>query len=129
MNIARIDAATGEVLNVEVWTQAPEDTAEHLFREATGGAGIGCTWDGEAFVLPPAPTPPRRLIKKSVVQERVNAIGKLGTVLAALNAEPLYFARWFAPDWPNVYFDDPAMLALLSAVGCTQGEIATITAA
>lgn len=72
--------------------------------------------------------PPRRLIKKSVVQERVNDIGKLGTVLAALNAEPLYFARWFAPDWPNVYADDEGLLAVLTAVGCTEGEIAAITA-
>ena len=129
MKIARIDAATGDVINVEVWAEAPDDTAEHLFREATGGAGKGCTWDGEAFVLPTPDPAPRRLIKKSVVQERVNAIGKLGTVLAALNSEPLYFARWFAPDWPNVYADDEGLLAVLTAVGCTEGEIATITAA
>ena len=131
MNIARINAATGEVLNVELWAQAPDDTAEHLFREATGGAGIGCTWDGEAFVLPTPDPPPRRLIPKSVIQERVNDIGKLGAVMAVLRSEgqEINYARWFAPDWPNVYFDDPAMLTLLAAVGCTEGEIATITAA
>lgn len=84
------------------------------------------TADQEALASRPAP---RRLIKKSIVQERVNAIGKLGTVLTALNAEPLYFARWFAPDWPNVYADDEGLLAVLTAVGCTEGEIATITAA
>ena len=76
-----------------------------------------------------SPGLPDRPFKKSIVQERVNAIGKLGTVLAALNAEPLYFARWFAPDWPNVYADDEGLLAVLTAVGCTEGEIATITAA
>ncbi len=131
MKIARIDAATGEVINTELWAQVPDDTAEHLFRELTQGAGIGCTWDGEAFVFPPAPEPPRRLIPKSVIQERVNDVGKLGAVMAVLRSEgqEINYARWFAPDWPNVYFDDPAMLTLLAAVGCTEGEIATITAA
>lgn len=75
------------------------------------------------------PEAPRRLIPKSVVQERVNAVGKLGAILTALNAQPIYFARWFAPNYPNVYFDDPDMLALLAAVGCTAGEIVAITAA
>lgn len=57
MKIARIDAATGEVINVELWDTPPDDTAEHLFREATAGVGIGCTWDGEAFVAPIPPVP------------------------------------------------------------------------
>lgn len=75
-----------------------------------------------------ADPPPRRLIAKSVVQERVHAIGKLGDAFAALNAQPILFGRWFAPDWPNVYFDDEALLALLAAIGCTQAEIDAITA-
>lgn len=74
------------------------------------------------------PEAPRRLIPKSVVQERINAVGKLGAALTALNAQPLYFARWFAPNYPNVFFDDPDMLALLAAVGCAAGEIEAITA-
>lgn len=57
MKIARIDAATGEVINVEVWANVPDDTAEHLFRIATAGVGIGWTWDGEAFVAPIPPVP------------------------------------------------------------------------
>ncbi len=71
---------------------------------------------------------PRRLIPKSVIQERINEIGKLGVVMTALLAQPLYFSRWFAPNHPNVYFDDADMLALLDAVGCTPDEIATVTA-
>ena len=74
------------------------------------------------------PAPPRRLIPKSVVQERVNAIGKLDEVLAILNSQSIFFARWFAPDWPNVYFDDEGLLQILSAVGCTPDEIETMTA-
>lgn len=77
-----------------------------------------------------APAPQRRLIPKSTVQERVNATGKLDAVLALLLApgNAIYYARWFAPDWPNVYFDDPGLLLILGAVGCTAPQIATITA-
>lgn len=72
--------------------------------------------------------PARRLIAKSVVQERVDAEGKMGDALTALLSQPLQFARWFAPDWPNVYADDEGLLMLLAAIGCTEGQIATITA-
>lgn len=74
------------------------------------------------------PPPARRLIKKSIIHERVHATGKLGDVLAVLQSNPIYYARWFAPDWPEVYFDDEAMLAVLAGVGCTPEEIAVITA-
>ena len=72
--------------------------------------------------------PPRRLIAKSVVQERVNDLGKLGAAFAALNADPVSFGRWFAPDWPQVFADDEGLLTLLAAIGCTEEEIATVTA-
>lgn len=76
------------------------------------------------------PDAPRRLIRKSVVQERAEALGKFADLFALLLSYEggIHFGRWFAPDWPNVYFDDPAMLTLLDAVGCTSEEIATITA-
>lgn len=74
------------------------------------------------------PAPPRRLIKKSVIHERVNAVGKLESVLAVLQTQAILYARWFAPDWPEVYFDDPNMLAVLNGVGCTPEQIAEITA-
>lgn len=72
--------------------------------------------------------PSRRLIPKSVVQERVNAVGKLGVAFSALQADPISFGRWFAPDHPNVYADDERLLQLLSIIGCTAEEIATVTA-
>jgi hypothetical protein len=68
------------------------------------------------------------MIPKSTIQERVNNIGKLGAVLSALQTEPINYVRWFAPDWPQVYFDDAGMLAVLKAVGCTDAQIAIITA-
>lgn len=90
--------------------------------------GPGWTYDGEDFIAPPQPDPPRRLIDKSVVQERVNAIGKLDDVMALLNSQAIYFARWFVPGWTEVYFDDADLLAILAAVGCTPAQIETITA-
>lgn len=60
---------------------------------------------------------PRRLIPKSVVQERLNEQGKLDDAFAILQATPLHFGRWFAPNHPNVYFDDEGLLAVLTAIG------------
>jgi hypothetical protein len=77
---------------------------------------------------PPSPEPGRRAIAKSVVQERVNAIGKLGAVMAVLNSQPIFFARWFAPNWPEVFADDEGLLQILAAVGCTEAEIAMVVA-
>lgn len=74
------------------------------------------------------PPPERRLIKKSVIHERVNDAGKLDAALAALQSNAILYARWFAPDWPEVYFDDPDMLTLLAYIGCTPEQIAQITA-
>lgn len=77
---------------------------------------------------PPPPPPPRRELPKSTVQERLNTIGKLGAAFSLLNADPISFGRWFAPDWPKVYCDDAGLLTVLAAAGCTADEIATITA-
>ena len=82
----------------------------------------------EIAALEAALTPARRLIPKSVVQERLNTLGKLGAAFTALNSNPIYFGRWFAPDWPEVYFDDEGLLEVLGAIGCTEAEIAQVTA-
>lgn len=79
--------------------------------------------------LPDDPSPPpRRLIRKSTVQERVIALGKIDHVWAVLDADKANLVRWQAPDWPNVYADDEGLLAVLAGVGCTPEEIAAITA-
>lgn len=131
MNIARINKATGLVENTEVWAEVPAETAEHLFVEA-GSSGIGWSWSGGEFVPPTSDAPePRRLIPKSVVQERVNAIGKWAAMIDAIMPDgrpSIFYARWFAPNHPNVYFDDPDLLAMLAAVGCTQAQIDAVTA-
>lgn len=83
----------------------------------------------EAATAPPA-EPPRRLIPKSVVQERLNDLGRLGDAFQILNADPLNFGRWFAPNHPNVYADDAGLLTILGpdALDLTAEEIAAITA-
>jgi hypothetical protein len=72
-----------------------------------------------------ASPPARRTIPKSLVQARLIDTGKMDAVFAALLSSPANFAKWFAPDWPNVFADDAAMLAVLTAVGA---DIETITA-
>jgi len=98
----------------EVLVEGEPELVEGVWRQV---------WTAEA-----SPSAPRRLIPKSVIQERVNDIGKLEAVLAALQSQAILYARWFAPDWPNVYYNDEAMLFLLDAVGCTPEEITDITA-
>jgi len=61
--------------------------------------------------------PVRRMIAKSIVQARVINAGKMPDAFAMLNANPIYFARWFAPDQPAVYFDDPDAVGLVQALG------------
>jgi hypothetical protein len=77
---------------------------------------------------PPAPPPPRRKLPKSTIHSRVNEIGRLGACFAIIQSSPDLFGKWFAPDWPNVYCDDPGLLQVLEAAGCTADEIAQVTA-
>lgn len=59
----------------------------------------------------------RRKVRKSIVQARLIDAGKMDAAYAALTQMPAEFARWFAPDRPEVYADDPAAIALLLAIG------------
>ncbi len=59
----------------------------------------------------------RRKVRKSIVQARLIEAGKMDAAYTALMASPIYFARWFAPDHPEVYADDPDALMLLAAIG------------
>jgi hypothetical protein len=80
--------------------EAPEDASQ--------------VWDGSAWSAPPAV---RRTVLKSVVQARIIDAGKMGQAYAALTSNPIYFARWFAPDRPAVFSDDPDAVGLVKALG------------
>lgn len=60
---------------------------------------------------------PRRMVPKSLVQSRLIAAGLMDEAHAALMASPVLFARWFAPDQPHVYADDPDVVVFLASLG------------
>jgi hypothetical protein len=80
-------------------------------------ANIGDTYDGERFIAPPSNDPPaRRLVRRSVIVDRLQAAGKLPAARAALDAADLYTReRWSARE--AIYADDPTAIALLQAIG------------
>lgn len=65
----------------------------------------------------------RRLVPKSVIVARLNEAGKLTAASQALNADILRRERWYAPDKPDVFADDPEALALLAAIGADPATI------
>jgi hypothetical protein len=73
--------------------------------------------------LADAPPSPRQMVQKSVVQSRIIDAGKMGDAYAALTGNPIYFARWFAPDHPSVYCDDPDAVILVQALGLDPAAI------
>jgi hypothetical protein len=74
------------------------------------------------YILADAPVV-RFSIAKSVVQARIITKGKMAQAYAMLVANPIYFARWFAPDHPVVYCDDPDAMILVRALGLDPQEI------
>ena len=75
-----------------------------------------------------AAEPVRRLLKKSTVAGRLIDLGKASAVKAALDADPIAWARWFTPDWPEVYADDEGLPIFITALGLTEEQIAGVTA-
>jgi len=62
------------------------------------------------------PEPEPRLVRKSLIIDRLQAAGKLDAAYNVLQAAPLYDRqRWETRD--SVYFNDPTMLAALNAIG------------
>lgn len=69
------------------------------------------------------PAPPKRTIPKSVVSARLIAAGLIAPAMAALQSDPVAFARWISADKPVVDCDDPLALQLLKAIGANPDEI------
>ena len=70
----------------------------------------------QAAIQAEMPTP-RPQVSKSTVQARIIGAGKMSDAYAMLTANPVAFAQWFAPDWPNIYCDDPDAAAFVTALG------------
>lgn len=71
----------------------------------------------------PPPAVERRMVRKSTVQARLIETGLMEAAFAALTSNPVFFARWFAPDQPSVYADDTDALAFLDAIGADAGTV------
>jgi hypothetical protein len=69
------------------------------------------------------PEAPRRMVRKSLVQQRLIDAGLMDRAYLVLTSQPAAFARWFAPDHPEVYADDPDALAMLAAIGAVPAVI------
>jgi hypothetical protein len=76
----------------------------------------------------PEPEPVRPSLRKSEVVLRLAAIGKGADVMATLQADPVAFALWFSPDWPDLYKDDEQAITMFQAAGLTAEEIAQVLA-
>lgn len=74
------------------------------------------------------PEPPRPLLRKSVVVQRLAEIGKADAVMTALQSNSVQFALWFSPDWPDLYKDDEQAIALFQAAGLTAEDVARVLA-
>lgn len=73
----------------------------------------------EVLTTEDAPPQPRRMIRKSLVQQRLIDAGLMDAAYAALTSQPVAFARWYSFDHQEVYADDPDALALLVAIGAS----------
>lgn len=82
----------------------------------------------EAAILAAPQAQPRVLIRKSTVYGRLKALGRVPALLQAFSASPQLAYEWNMPGWPNIYADEPALLATLQAIGCGADEVAQVTA-
>jgi hypothetical protein len=107
-----IPAVTRETTQyAELLASYPEGTVEVPLKP-----GADCEWqDGEWVQGEPEPV--RQTVLKSTVQARIIEAGKMDQAYAALTSNAVYFARWFAPDRPVVYCDDPDAMGLVQAIG------------
>lgn len=69
------------------------------------------------------PPEPRRMLRKSLVQQRLIDAGLMDRAYLVLTSQPAAFARWFAPDHPEVYADDSDALVMLAAIGADAASI------
>jgi len=105
-----------EGFGFRVATILPAEIPAGKRRVSLGADGVTFV-DGEpTWILEDVPLPPRRMVPKSLVTQRVIDAGKIDQAMALLQMDWAKFARWVAPDQPAVYFDDPDTLAMLDVL-------------
>jgi len=87
------------------------------------GEEASVLFDGDRVIVTrKLPQPEPRLVRKSVIIDRLHDAGKLDAAYAVLQAAPLYDRqRWESRD--AIYYNDPTMLAVLNAVGADPADI------
>ena len=97
--------------------------AEQGWVELTGGAGIGWTYEGGAFIAPPAqPEPVPETVSRFQARAALLQIGKLADAEAVVaQADAITQLAWSeAIEWKR---SSPALNGLAEAIGLTQPEI------
>jgi hypothetical protein len=119
---------SGEIVGRTLWdgvsAWSPGDGLTAL--EETTPMAIGGKVVGGGYVAPetPAPTlpPPRVLLQKSVIIDRLQEAGLLEKAYSVLNEQDLYTQqRWLVRD--AVYVDDPTLVGLLKNLGANTDVI------
>ena len=87
------------------------------------GEEASVLFDGDRVIVTrKLPQPEQRLVRKSVIIDRLHDAGKLDAAYAVLQAAPLYDRqRWESRD--AIYYNDPTILAVLNAVGADPADI------
>jgi hypothetical protein len=106
---------------VQVWRNTAinrvDESDSRLVETAPGLVVVGMALDGATWTAP-EPAKERRRVQKWLIIERVDAAGKASAAKALLDmpgSEAALF-RWYAPV-DSVYFDDPATVAMVEALG------------
>lgn len=76
--------------------------------------------DGKVWQVRETMPMPRRMVRKSTIIARLTdqQLEDAMSILSLRQAE-----RWRAPDQPAIYFDDPDMVAVLTAIGADVGVV------
>lgn len=125
--------------SVELWSEAERNTAglytvvdptppEGQVIASYGGLSFAAGVVTREATFADAPPLPRRELPKSTVYARLKALGKVPALIELFGAQPQIAYEWNMPGWPNIFADDEQLLGALAYIGCTAGEIATVTA-
>lgn len=122
--LAAVQGAAPSVVGVSIGRRDDRSTWRVQLAEGASAGDVAVAQSAaqatiDAFIEEPG----RRKVLKSVVVARLIAANKIDAAFAALNANKGAFARWFSPDHPAIYADDPEALTLLQAIGADPAVI------